>query len=901
MSDIVGSTRLWATDPDAMSVDLATHDQLMSAAIERHHGQTIGTAGDAFAVVFETPADAVAAALDVQSRLDDATWRSLTPIRVRIGVHLGNAQRRGDGWYGPPLNEAARIMAAAHGGQVVVSEPVVRSFDDDRSSDWMITDLGEHRLRDLDGLRRLFQIAPTGHDQTFPPLSSMANFVTTLPTQRTSLIGRGPLIAEIRRSLVDHQVVTLVGPGGVGKTRLAVEAAGRELARHSGGVYFVDLTRIRTDDEVAGAIVSGIRSITPPDVDPLDHLVADLAGRHVLIVLDNCEHVIDGVANVVSRLFERDTELRVLATSRESLRLAAESTVAVPPLAVDTTDAPGVRLLIERATDLGATITDRDLDLVAEIAAHLDGIPLALELVAAQFRTLSAHDVLVHLDDRFRMLRRGPRAAPERQQTLAATIRWSYELLDSDLRFAFRLLATCEGAFTLDTAARLLGVDRLDAANVIDTLETKSLVAAVSADLPHAGWRYLESLREFGRLLLQEHGEAEASQRALERALLPESVPDWSWFASSYMGAADSALVVEDVTRRTAAECAARAERSNEAALIFGSCAFRTSTGELEAARDLVAALTTRRQELDPLAWRSAVATQLFLDRLMRRYTDVFATAETMIATLDNDDPARWWFDMWVCALTTAVAPTIGIERIERSLPKIIELATEPPDATVTGYLTSLTTGYASVGRLDDALRVARDALNWATDGREVRDQALANLLWILITRRETGDDELLRACEHQVHDLGLAELCAAPAAICVAAPIDERVRRLTAAARRRPPTDIPTPFLLAFAVLAVECNDFDRAAELAAASELYDSSTQIALINLLSQVQDWGRDTWDQQRDAALITYLSPEQETIARRGVAKLNDEIARWDAELASRNPASSSVADTPIGLQ
>ncbi len=886
MSDIVGSTRLWSADPDAMGVDLTTHDQLMSAAIERHRGHTIGTAGDAFAVVFARPGDAVAAALEAQSLLDDATWRSHTPIRVRIGVHLGDAQRRGGGWYGPPLNEAARIMAAAHGGQVVVSEQVVESLTDEAGTRWIITDLGQHRLRDLDGLRRLFQVAPIGRDHSFPPLASMANFVTTLPTQPTSLIGRGPLVAETRRALTGHPVVTLVGPGGVGKTRVAVEAAGRELAGFPGGVYFVDLTRIRSDDEVVGALLSGIRAVAPTEVDPIDHLVADLNRRQILIVLDNCEHVIDGVADVVSRLVEHVPQLRLLATSRESLRLPAESVISVPPLAVDAEDSPGVRLLVERATDLGASIGDHSIGTATAIAAHLDGIPLALELVAAQFRTLSPVEVLAHLDDRFRMLRRGPRGAPERQQTLAATIRWSYELLSPELQSAFRRLAVCAGPFTLGTAARLLDVDRIEAADIVDALETKSLVVSISTHQPHAGWRYLESLREFGRVLLHEHSEAGAAQRALERALLPESTDDWNWFASNYMAATDHALAFEDVTRRAAAEDAMRADRVNEAAFIYGSCAFRTSTGELEVARKLVATIAARRDELDPLAWRSAVATELFLDRLMRRYAEVFVTAERMLVALDDDDPARSWFDMWVCALTSAVAPMVGVDRIEASLPRVIALANASTDATVTGYLTSLSTGYVSLGRLDDARRAALEALDWASDGREVRDQALANLLWILLTRDEHADAELLRACQRQELELGLAELCAAPAAICVDAPLEERGRRLTAAARRRPPTDIATPFLLAFAHLALERGDRARARELAATSEMYDSSTQIALINVLSQVQDWSRDTWDEQRDAALLTYLLPEQEAIARRGVGVLNEEVARWEAELAPR---------------
>lgn len=887
MTDVVGSTRLWAERPEAMSVDLAVHDDVLGCAIADHGGMTISKGGDSFAAAFERPGDAVAAAVAAQGLLAATDWRVSEGIRVRMGVHLGAAQRRGDGWYGPPLNEAARMMAVAHGGQIVVSESVSAMV-----RDVAFVDLGEHRLRDLDGTHHLFQVVAPGLQIEFPSLGSMSRYVTTLPTQRTELIGRDELVTRIRALLLEQRLITLLGPGGVGKTRVAVEVAGQELENYPDGVFFVDFTTAASDADVVGALVSGIRTSVPPDQAADAHLAEYFADRRALLIADNCEHVVDRVAEVLDGLLIAAPKLRVLATSRETLELDGERCLVVPSLEVDGVGSAGARLFTERAlaADDSFVVDEGALEKVAEIARRLDGIPLAIELAASQTRTLTPAQVLTHLDDRFQFLRRGNRQAPPRQRTLEAAVAWSYELLDPGEQRAFRWLAICAGQFTLATAARLLDIDEVMASQLLDALVAKSLIVPIHFGGESHGYRFLETLREFGRRELAVNDELGAAKLALESALVPspEQLDDWNGLENGYLFASDVAIIIEDVTRRAAAAHALEAGRLDAAALIFSSCAFRDDPGALDATLHVVASLAGRRDALHPTAWRAACATKLVLERLTRRYDACFTTAIQMSALLEVDDPARGWFEMWQCALTAAVAPEAGVAAIDEILPRLRANARAPHDMTLADALASKVTGLAIMRRLDEARITAEETLAWARRGKDSGNQALALLMWILYLTGATPDADLQREVDAQRPELGLAELCAAPAALCTDGSIEERAADLVAKAHRRPSADIPTPFLLAFGWLAVEEGDDARAAELVAKAELYDASTHIGLTFLLAKLEGWTEENWDRSRDRSIGVYLSDDHHRMAKEGSAVLADEVERWERRL-QRMPA------------
>ncbi len=461
----------------------------------------------------------------------------------------------------------------------------------------------------------------------------------------------------------------------------------------------------------------------------------------------------------------------------------------------------------------------------------------------------------------------------------------SYESLDADEQRAFRLLSTCAGPFTLRTAADVLRVDLLEAAEHLDGLVNKSLVAPVRVGSRSQGYRFLETLREYGRRELVVHEEEAEARAALEAALLP-SAPlreDWIALVNQYICSDDLAIVIEDDTRRDAATHATEGGRLDAAALIFSSCVFHDHPGAVETTLRLVAPLAGQRDDLDPIAWRAAVAAKVALERLTRRYGECFQTSIDMLGALDADDPARGWFDSWRCALTTAVAPQAGVAETDAVIAEVRRNARPPLDWTLSQLLVTKATGLAMLHRLADARPVAEEALAWAPIGKESRDQCLAVLLWILHAMN-APTEHLLDEVGAQRQELGVAELCAAPGALCSSGSIEERARRLVASARRRPSTDVPTPFLLAFAWLAVEEGDPARAAELAARAEIYDSSTNIAVLYLLATLQGWSDDSWARECDAVLARYLGPGHEPAAKEGFATLAAEVERWSRRLS-----------------
>ncbi len=516
-TDIEGSTRLWEERPEEMRAALAEHDSLLSAAFEAHGGYVFATGGDGFAVAFARAANGVAAAAEAQTALAGHPM-----IRVRMGIHTGEAQERDGDYFGPAVNRAARLMAAGHGGQVLVSATTAGIVGNAG-----MVDLGEHRLRDLSGTECMWQLG----NGSFPRLRSVDESKTNLPIQVTSFVGREELVADLAGQLGEARLVTLCGVGGIGKTRLAVHTAATLLGELGDGVWLCELAPVTDPHEVAGHLATLVRCPRRPGREALDDLAEHLAAASMLVVLDNCEHVVEAAAKLVDRLITGTAGVRVLATSREPLGVMGERVVRVPSLATAGAtgdgsagwDSPAVRLFIERSIDAGGRLpSGADLEVINEICRHVDGIPLAIELAAGRAGSMSPQDIVTRLDHRLKLLRGGRRVAVERHQTLRATLDWSFELLSRAEQLVLARLVVFAGSFGLADVEAILGgpdldgpeldgsdgggrvrdgtagMDGPDVVDLVSQLVVKSLVAR-DADGGLARYRLLETVREFAR------------------------------------------------------------------------------------------------------------------------------------------------------------------------------------------------------------------------------------------------------------------------------------------------------------------------------------------------------------------------------------------------------------------
>jgi predicted ATPase len=487
-SDVVGSTRLWAADAEAMSASLRIHDQIFRDAFSEFDGYVFATAGDSFAAAFARASAAVDCAEAIQAGLDRAEWGAWPALRVRIGLHVGEAEERDGNYFGPAVNQTARVMAIAHGGQVLMTAMV------HHSAAVTATDLGVHVLRDIETPVHLHQLGTV----EFPPLLSVGKGIVSLPSPRTSLVGREAAVEEVRKLVGAHRLVTLTGVGGCGKTRLAIEVAYREVPSHPDGVWFVDLSTIADEGALPGAFATGLALTPAPGTDPIDEIAVYLAARDALLVVDNCEHVIDAAAACIDRLLGASPALRVLVTSRESLELDGEFTWKVPSLATGE-DAPATQLFIDRANAVGGALRldDATLAMVAEIVVQLDGIPLAIELAAARTRSMDIVEIHRRLDDRFRLLSGGTRRSRQRQATLEGAVQWSYGLLTDAEQSMLRTLSVFQGGFSVADAGAVAGLAEYEAIDLIDALAAKSLVDLTRDIDGHVRHRLLETIRLF--------------------------------------------------------------------------------------------------------------------------------------------------------------------------------------------------------------------------------------------------------------------------------------------------------------------------------------------------------------------------------------------------------------------
>lgn len=516
-ADLEGSTHLWEQYPQAMKAALEHHDALLRAAVENARGQVVKTTGDGLLAVFASVVDGVRAAIDAQQRLANEPWGETGPLRVRMGLHAGEAQLRQHDYYGPAVNRAARLMSAAHGGQVLLSAAAAGLVVDLLPAESGLRDLGEHRLKDLERSEHIFQLLHPDLTADFPPLATLDIRPNNLPAQPTPLVGRTAELSDIltRLNTRDVHLLTLTGAGGIGKTRLALQAAAELVDCFADGVYFVDLAPIRDPEAVPAAIAQTLGLRETSDRPQIDELKEQLRDKTMLLLLDNFEQVTPAAAQVVELL--RDcTGLKLLVTSREALRVRGEYIFPISPLALpqvgpkapsidQLSQVEAVRLFVERAQAVKPDfeLTPENARAVAEICVRLDGLPLAIELAAARIRLFSPQALLDRLESRLKLLRGGARDLPVRQQTLRDAIEWSYELLDEGEQRLFAVLAVFVGGCTFEAAEAVwghlqprdaLGVDILDG---VSSLVEKSLLRQVDPGRGEPRLMMLETIREY--------------------------------------------------------------------------------------------------------------------------------------------------------------------------------------------------------------------------------------------------------------------------------------------------------------------------------------------------------------------------------------------------------------------
>ncbi len=514
-TDVEGSTRLWEHEPERMRPALACHDAIARATVERHRGVVVKTTGDGVHAVFEDPADALGAVIQLQLALADPAATQGLGLRVRCGLHAGVEERRDGDFFGPAVNRAARIMGAAHGGQVLLSQAVAAQLDGCLPAGVALRDLGRVRLRDLAEPERVYQVLHPQLRADFPALRSLEATPNNLPQQVSSFVGRERELEECHQLLGRTRLLTLSGPGGLGKTRLALQLAADLLEDFPDGAWFVELAPVGNGALVSQAVASALGVKETAGRPVLEALLQHAGSRQLLIVLDNCEHLVQACAELARALLNAGAQVKVLATSREDLRVAGETTYAVPALAVPASaqgetagrlaQYAAVRLFAERAraAQPAFRVTEQNAPSIAEICRRLDGLPLALELAAARVRALPVETIAARLGDRFRLLTGGDRTALPRQQSLRALIDWSHDLLTEPERVLLRRLSIFTGGWTLEAAEAVCADGAVSAEQVLDLLTHLVDKSLVVLEAGGARYRMLETIREYARERLE--------------------------------------------------------------------------------------------------------------------------------------------------------------------------------------------------------------------------------------------------------------------------------------------------------------------------------------------------------------------------------------------------------------
>lgn len=697
-TDIEGSTRRWEADPDGMRAELGAHDDVLRAAVDANGGWLFKHTGDGVCAAFDSARAAVDAAIDAQ--------RSLV-LPVRMGVATGEAEQRGEDYFGPALNRAARVMAVGHGGQILLSgvaAGLVTGVD--------LVDLGEHRLRDLSGLEHLFQVRADGLRSAFPRLSTVDAAPGNLPAQPTSFVGRDVEVKELAELVRGHRLVTLTGVGGVGKTRLAIQVAAELVPEFVDGVWLVELAPVGDPAAVPDAVATAL-GITPQPGRSVTASVADtLAGRRVLVVFDNCEHVLDAAADLIETILGRSSTVSLIATSREGLRVGAEHLWPAPSLGVSGgAGSAAVELFIERARAVvpGFTLDDgADANAVTEICRRLDGIALAIELAAARMVSMTPLDVLTRLNDRFRLLS-GSRRGLERHQTLRQAVQWSYDLLTPDEQSVLAACAVFAGGF--DVVSVTAVCDRFDEYEMLDLLDAlvrKSLVTATRAD-GRARYGLLETIRQFTDDQHASSGGLGELRNRHARHYAEQVIARWDLSDGPGYDTAKGWVDVEFENLRAGFRWA-------------------TDRADLDTATAIAAhttILAVASQQFEPVGWAEELlpaAIAANVNQLPRLYTaassctyigraeDGVGYAQAAVAL--QDDPGYQPFSNGWAAYREAQAHFYA-GRVDQYLDICTGLAAQTGIARVLGRC-GLMFGLPVVGRSDDAIAIADDTITAA-------------------------------------------------------------------------------------------------------------------------------------------------------------------------------------------
>ena len=708
-TDIQGSTRMWESDAAAMRAALAIHDELMRSVVEAHRGTVFKHTGDGVCAVFESARDAIDAAIAAQRQLE---------LPVRMGVASGEVQERDGDYFGQPLNRTARVMAAGHGGQIVVSDSsaaLVSGVD--------LLDLGDHRLRDLAASVRLFQVRAEGLEREFPALRTLDATPGNLPVQLTSFVGRELEVKEVGELVRAHRLVTLTGVGGVGKTRLSVQVAAELTQEFPDGIWVVGLASIGDPAAVPDAVATALGVTPAPNAPLTESIAAALSGQRLLLVLDNCEHVLAAAADLVDTILSGTTTVRVLATSREGLPLPAEQVWPVPPLDAQAgSGAPAVELFVQRAQAVNPSFSLDDPDeaaAVTTICQRLDGIALAIELAAARMVSMSAQEVLDHLDDRFRLLS-GSARVQQHHQTLHAAVSWSYDLLDEDERNLLDRCSVFASGFGVAAAVHVCADARMDRFAVLDLLDSLVRKSLITTE-PLAGQtRYglLETIRQFGEAQLDRQGTTDAVRHLHASYFAAAATAAWARWNGP-----DQRRALDWVDREFAdLRAGFRWASDHDQLALAVSIAAHTSM------------LTMVLQRFDPIGWAEELlprATEADLPELPRLYTAASVGALTgrpdaavehaQRARALEGDPRYSPFEAgWSLAWEAIGHRYAG--RIDRWL-EICDVLTAQRGLPHTIGLIFSTAVLPGVGRSEEARAIADDAVEAA--------RALKNPFWI--------------------------------------------------------------------------------------------------------------------------------------------------------------------------